>query len=170
VSWLTLLLATAGVLLAAVAVASILLGVVSRASLSFAAAAVAVVVFLTFFAPGIHAALSFLNGERLMYRGLPPEKAREKCLLDGGHADQVGFLEFVRRVVPGQTRDVMVGGYPVDAACLSFVLLPRLLEAGAQNATWAIFTSGVPANWAGMIVPGTVRTFRPGQLVARLRR
>lgn len=64
----------------------------------------------------------------------------------------------------------MVGPFPVDAACLSFVLLPRLLQASPSTATYAVFTNGLPANLAGAIVPGTVRTFRPGQIVARLRR
>lgn len=169
-SWLTLLLATGGVVLAVVAVASIVLGEVNRATASAAVAAVTAVACLIFMAPQIHAVLSFLNTQRLMYRGLPAEKAREKCLVDGGNAAQAGFLEFVRRTVPAHTRDVWVGGFPVDAACVSFVLLPRLLEAGPQSATWAIFTSGMPPNWADMIVPGSVRKFGSAQLVARLRR
>jgi hypothetical protein len=170
VSWLTLLLTSAGVLVAVVAVASVVLGRVSRGGLSFAAATVAAVIFLTFAAPQIHGALSFLNGQRLADRGLPAEKAREKCLVDGGNPGQVGFLEFVRRVVPGQSRVVVVGPMPVDAACLTFVLLPRLLATGSEKASWAIFTAGVPPSWNGKIVPGTERTFKPGQLVARLRR
>ena len=168
-SWLTLLLTAVALVVAAVAVASLLLGEVSRVTLSVAAAVVTAVVSVAFMVPQIHGSSSFLNTERLTYRGLPPEKAREKCLIDGGNASQVGFLEFVRRVVPSMTRDVLVGPMPVDAACLSFVLLPRLIEPGPVEPSWAIFTSGVPSGWSHAIVPGTVRTYRPGQLVARVR-
>ncbi len=161
---------TAGALvLAAVAVASILLGDTSRGTLRVAAPVVATVAFLAFMIPQLHGSLSFLNGERLMYRGLSADNARLKCLVDGGNPGQVDFIEFVRREVPGKSRVLVVGPMPVDAACLSFVLLPRLVEPGGGKPNWAIFTSGLPAAWSGQIIPGSVRTFSPGQLVARLR-
>ncbi len=155
--------------LAAVAVASILLGEMTRGGMRAAAVVVATVVFLAFMVPGLHGSLSFLNAQRLMYRGLSAENARVKCLLDGGNPGQVDFLKFVRREVPPKSRVVVVGPMPVDGACLSFVLLPRLVEPGPRKPNWAIFTSGVPSGWASAIVPGSDRTFKPGQLVARLR-
>jgi hypothetical protein len=161
---------TAGALvLAAVAVTSVLLGETTRGTVCGATAVVATVVFLAFMVPQIHGSLSFLNGERSMYRGLSAENARVKCLVDGGNSGQVDFLEFVRREVPGKSRVVVVGPMPVDAACLSFVLLPRLVEPGPGKPSWAIFTSGVPSAWTPAVVPSSARTFKPGQLVARLR-
>ena len=159
----------AALVLAAVVVASILLGETSRGTLRVAVVAVAAVVFLAFMVPQIHGSLSFLNTQRLMYRGFTREEARDKCLSDGGNAGQVPFLEFVRGALPGKSRVVVVGPMPVDTACLSFVLLPHLVEPGPGKPSWAIFTSGVPSSWARVIVPSSVRTFKPGQVVARLR-
>lgn len=156
--------------LAAVVVTSILIGETSRASLRVAVAVVTTVVFLVFMVPQIHGSLSFLNSQRLMYRGLSAQNARMKCVLDGGNAAQVDFLEFVRRVVPPKSRVAVVGPMPIDGACLSFVLLPRLVEPGGGKPDWAVFTSGLPADWAAAIIPGSAHTFKPGQLVARLRR
>lgn len=168
-SWLTVTLTAGGLVLAAVAAASILLGETTRVTLSAAMAVVATVAFLAFMVPQLYGSLSFLNTQRLMYRGLPAESARDKCVIDGGNGSEVQFLDFVRRVVPAKTRVVVIGTMPVDAACLSFVLLPRLVEPGPKQPNWVIFTQGVPSEWAHAINPGSVRTFGPGQLVARLR-
>ena len=168
-SWLELLLATLGLVGAAVAVGSVLGGEANRTTLRSGAVAVAVVTFLAFASTQIYQTAKFLNKERLLYRGLPAERARENCLVDGGAAGQAAFLDFARRALPAKVRYVVEGPLPTDPACLSFVLLPRLMEATPTRASYAIFTGGIPRGWTRQIVPGSLRTFSRGQLVARLR-
>ena len=169
-SWLGLLLATLGLTGAAVVGGAVVFGEVTRTTLRVGAAAVAVVAFLAFAGSQVYQTAKFLNAQRLTYRGLSSVKARDKCLLDGGDANQVDFLDFVRRTTPSMVRYVVAGPLPSDPACLSFVLSPRLMEAGVREAAYVIFTSGVPAGWMKVILPGSLQTFSPSRAVARLPR
>jgi hypothetical protein len=167
--WLILLLQAAGLVVAAAVVAAVSLGRVERGSLLASGAAVASVAFLLTMAPQTYGTLRHLNEQRLQYRGWPADKARGRCLIDAGFEDRAPFFNFVRDHVPATARYVVVGSTAPDLACFTFVLSPRLIQADRRTAGWVMFTDGMPPEWRSRIVPGSVRTFRRGRLVARLR-
>ena len=92
---------------------AVVFGEVTRTTLRVGAVAVAIVAFLAFAGSQIYQTAKFLNAQRLTYRGLSSVKARDKCLLDGGDANQVDFLDFVRRTTPSMVRYVVAGPLPI---------------------------------------------------------
>src|SRR5947209_15208796 len=108
-SWLELLLTTLGLLAAAVAVVAVVFGEVNRRTLRTGLVAVAVVAFLAFAGTQVYQTAKFLNAQRLLYRGLPADRARDNCLVNAGAAGQVAFLDFARRSIPPKVRYVVEG-------------------------------------------------------------
>jgi hypothetical protein len=170
VPWLTFLLIAAGVVAAAFVLAVLLLGRADRTTLALAAGTVlgigAVVVAFPIGRNSVHD----INGVRLMYRGTPPNQAKEKCIVDGGAAEIVPLVERLRADLPPRASYQVIGRTRTDVACLTTNMLPHVLVNAAHAGDWVVFTDGVPASWAPRLAPGSLRHVGPTLAFGRMQR
>ena len=167
-SWLTFLLIAAGIVAATFVLAALLLGRTDRTALSVAAGAVLVIgAVMVAFPIGKNSAHD-INGIRLMYRGTPPNQAKEKCIVDGGAADIVPLVERLRADLPAQASYQVIGPTRTDVACLTTNMLPRVLVNPARAGDWLVFTDGVPKSWAARLAPGSLQHVNPTMAFGRV--
>jgi hypothetical protein len=157
VSWLTFLLIAGGIVAAAFAAAVLLLGRTDRGSLRVAAGAVLALAAVAVVFPIAKRSVRNINGVRLENRGTPPNEAKEKCIVDGGAGQIVPLVERLRADLPAKARYQVIGPPPIDAACLTTNMLPRVSVQKAGSSDWLVFTDGVRQGDRARLVPGSLR-------------
>lgn len=166
--WLQFVLDAVGILLAVGAIAAVVLGGINRRSIPIAVAVAVPAVFLVVLAPQVARSFDHLNQQRKENAGTPASQARDRCLVDGGATSLPPFVEYLRKTLPAKAKYFATSTGGTDAACLTYVLLPRLYV-GLDRAQYVVFLGKPPADLLARIVPGTLRRFAPDQAVGRLR-
>jgi hypothetical protein len=118
-------------------------------------AGVPVVVALLFAVLVAPAVWGGLRGSDTVRDGLilaPYTNEREKCLIDGGHSDDVELSRFVIRNVPSGAQLAVHG--PVPQVCLQLTVLPRRFVRDDEPHEFTLYTGQIPPD---------VRT-RPGAM------
>jgi hypothetical protein len=169
VSWLTFLLIAGGIVAAVFAAAVLLLGRADRGSLRVAAGAVLALGAVAVAFPIARNSAHDINGIRLQFRGTPPNEAKEKCIVDGGAGDIVPLIERLRADLPARAQYQVVGPTRTDVACLTTNMLPRILVNAPSPGDWLVFTDGVPADYRGRLVPGSLRQVTDKLAFGRMR-
>jgi hypothetical protein len=157
VSWLTFLLIACGILAAAFAAAVLLPGRADRGAVRVAAGAVLAVGAVAVALPVGKNSAHDINRIRLQFRGTPPNRAKEKCIVDGGAAEIVPLIDRLRADLPARAQYQVVGPTRTDVACLTTNMLPRTLINTPRAGDWLVFTDGVPADYRGRLAPGSLR-------------
>lgn len=156
-SWLTFLLIAGGIVAAGFAAAVLLVGRADRGALRVAAGAVLALAAVAVAFPVAKTSVRNINGVRLDNRGTPPDEAKEKCVVDGGAGHIVPLIERLRADLPAKARYQVIGPPPIDAACLTTNMLPRVSVQAAASSDWLVFTDGVPRGARARLVPGSLQ-------------
>lgn len=166
--WLQFTLIAAGVVLAIGAVGSLALGGLSRRSIPAGVAAIVPAIFLIVMPLQLGQGVDRANTQRHDNAGTPEAQARQRCLTDGGAQGLIPFVNYVNRTVPAGARYFATSPGQTDNACLTYVLMPRE-HVNIDQAQYFVFIGAIPANLRSSIVPGSLRTFAPGQAVGKVR-
>ena len=166
--WLQFTLIAAGVLMAIGVVAALARGGLTRKSIPAGVAAIVPAVFLILAPLGLGLSVDRANTQRHDNAGTPESQARDRCLVDG-HADSlVPFVDYLRQTLPAGARYAATSPGQTDNACLTYTLMPHE-HVDLTRAQWIVFIGGIPAALRPMVVPGTLRSFAPGQAVGKVR-
>jgi hypothetical protein len=156
--WLQFTLIAVGALLAVGVGAAVILGRLDRKTIPAAVAVVVPVVFLVLALPQLGRSVDRANEQRHDNAGTSEAQARDRCLVDGGATDLVPFVDWVRGQLPAHAKFAATSTGHTDAACLAYVLLPRL-QVTADKAQWILFVGGVPPDLRAKVQPGTFRRY-----------
>ncbi len=159
-----------GLLLAVLVVAALPNGRLTRSGVRVGAVAVALVVLSVAAVPALWADARYLNAHRRAYSGTASaDAARERCVSEGGSADRIPFVRWLRERLPHGASYRVEGG--IDPSCLGFNLLPALRARDPREADYVVLFGTIPPEWQARIDrrDPRVSVFAPAYALAKVR-